>query len=110
MMIRCWAVFSRTVLFNYTSKEYFIILSPETAIVKYHTNFVLFFDIIHQSLFFKAECSMAIKKQKSVGFTKITLLICYPAAGEFELEAVLVMICYTVVSLCAVFLLGLGTN
>lgn len=53
---------------------------------------------------------MAIKKQNLVGFTKMTLLIFYPAAGEFELEAVLVMICYTVVSLCAVFLLGLGTN
>lgn len=32
---------------------------------------------------------MAIKKQNSVGFTKITLLIFYPAAGEFELEAIL---------------------
>ena len=32
---------------------------------------------------------MAFKKQNSVGFTKITLLIFYPAAGEFELEAVL---------------------
>ena len=32
---------------------------------------------------------MAFKKQNSVGFTKITLLIFYPAAGEFELEAIL---------------------
>ena len=32
---------------------------------------------------------MAIKKQNSVGFTRITLLIFYPAAGEFELEAVI---------------------
>ena len=32
---------------------------------------------------------MAIKKQNSVGFTIITLLIFYPAAGEFELEAIL---------------------
>lgn len=32
---------------------------------------------------------MAIKKQNSVGFTKMTLLIFYPAAGEFELEAIL---------------------
>ena len=32
---------------------------------------------------------MAFKKQNSVGFTKMTLLIFYPAAGEFELEAIL---------------------
>lgn len=50
---------------------------------------------------------MAIKKQNSVGFTRITLLIFYPAAGEFELEAVIDL---PVVSLCAVFFLGLGTN
>ena len=33
------AVFSRTVLFNYTSKEYLTILSPKTVIVQYHGKF-----------------------------------------------------------------------
>ena len=32
---------------------------------------------------------MAIKNQNSVGFTKMTLLIFYPAAGEFEPGAIL---------------------
>ena len=91
MMIGCYTVFSRTVLFNYTSKEYLIILSPKTVIVSTMENFVFnyFLDIIHQSLFFSAEYSMAINKQNSVGFNKMTLLIFYPAAGEFELETIL---------------------
>ena len=38
---------------------------------------------------------MAIKKQNSVGFTIITLLIFYPAAGEFELEAILDLLHYS---------------